>query len=542
MLLAVCQVLDEATRSLAGNPPQGTVCDAAPCNSMVIRAFVGQLPASIMEQHDFLKQCTVEVPKLKFWPFGFVKHGEAQNLMTSFLGGFHIQKRFGLQFQSGARKVVLGQVYVELSGMLGAGLPPAAYCVREPQSDKHSACRMAPCYIGRNWLCLGTHVYALLGGLISACTCASTAFSKRELVFNALSLHYWCVLHAACNRHRFGKAWQCYSISITTLRNISRMAAGAVATSLTNLEPAALQELRVEQHFGLIKKHAQGSPTLKDLIMGTAKEHARQACILRSMTAEELPTAFTTQARDAISEGELPRLGQEALGCAIQLQCFISKDLTPSDCYFFLLDFWQRHGSAKLFGQCDSGADAAEACQEAEVEEDILPGDVEVLPADAAESSQDAAKRNDNGLSTITSVQARAAVTEQVEHALAVLADPERQIEATDDEPANLDVPRFDLKALEDMMMAEVAESGDADEQREQGAETPKTLLQLLRQVLRQGGAEFNIGEASSAGTHACLKRIHSMIGPIKALHQIGPVAGRACISCKVGAMPGPSE
>ena len=304
--------------------------------------------------------------------------------------------------------------------------------------------------------------------------------------------------------------------SITTLRNISRMAAGAVATSLTNLEPAALQELRVEQHFGLIKKHAQGSPTLKDLIMGTAKEHARQACILRSMTAEELPTAFTTQARDAISEGEPPRWGQEALGCAIQLQCFISKDLTPSDCYFLLLDFWQRHGGAKLFGQCDSGADAAEACQEAEVEEDILPGDVEVLPADAAQSSQDAAKRNDNGLSTITSVQARAAVTEQVEHALAVLADPERQSEATDDEPANLDVPRFDLKALEDMMMAEVAESGDADEQREQGAETPKTLLQLLKQVLRQGGAEFNIGEASSAGTHACLKRIHSMIGPIR--------------------------
>ena len=112
MLLAVCQVLEEATRSLAGNPPQGTVCDAAPCNSMVIRAFVGQLPASIMEQHDFLKQCTVEVPKLKFWPFGFVKRGEAQHLMTSFLGGFHIQKRFGLQFESGTRKVVLGQVYV----------------------------------------------------------------------------------------------------------------------------------------------------------------------------------------------------------------------------------------------------------------------------------------------------------------------------------------------------------------------------------------------------------------------------------------------
>ena len=126
--------------------------------------------------------------------------------------------------------------------------------------------------------------------------------------------------------HTFKKSWQERSISVTTLRNISRMVAGTVATCLTDLEPAALQEGRIEQHFGNIKKHAAGAPTLKDLILGSAKEHARQACLLRDLCAENLPNNFTTQSREPIAGEELPKLGQQALASAIQLQCWITPE------------------------------------------------------------------------------------------------------------------------------------------------------------------------------------------------------------------------
>ncbi|CAE7458131.1 unnamed protein product [Symbiodinium sp. CCMP2592] len=500
MLTAVCQVLDTATSCRGGIPPQGTVSDAAPCNSMVIRAFVGQLPEQAMRAHAFLKECTVSRMGLSFWPYALVRHGEQQHLITSFLGGLHVQKRFGLQCQSGCKKVVLGSLFVEVSNMLGFGLPPRAYTLHSPMSDRDSACRMAPCYIGRTWMGLGTHLYALMGGLIASCTVASAAFSKKELVLNAFTLHFWCVLHAAGNMHVYKKSWQQHSISLTTLRNISRMAAGSVATGLTGLEPAALQEGRIEHHFSLIKRHVPGAATLKDLILGTAREHGRQASLLRARSCEELATTFTTQPRDPISLEELTKLGKQALAAAIQLQSWISTDLTTSECYDQLHTFWHRKNGAQLFGECEPDKPIDE--EESDGEEDMTPDAVEITPA---AENQDPPAELSQDVACLTRVQGRAAVIETLGKTLDNLADPNGKAEESDhDEPE----AKLDQKTLDELLPADPEDDAEA--------KTPKTVIQLLQQVSKDGGAEFALDEKSGQGVKACLRRVEAMIGGIR--------------------------
>ena len=113
MLRMVCQVLQATTDCQAGTPPMGTCSDAAPCNSMVIKAFVGQLPEKVMENFDFLRHCCKTKTGLKYWPYALIWYGKPEDkwLMTSFLGGLHIQKRFGLQFMSGRKKIVMRGVH-----------------------------------------------------------------------------------------------------------------------------------------------------------------------------------------------------------------------------------------------------------------------------------------------------------------------------------------------------------------------------------------------------------------------------------------------
>ena len=345
-----------------------------------------------------------------------------------------------------------------------------------------------------------------MAGLIAACTVSSPAFSKRELIINALVLHYWCLLHVSTNMHTFKKSWQERSISVTTLRNISRMVAGTVATCLTDLEPAALQEGRIEQHFGNIKKHAAGAPTLKDLILGSAKEHARQACLLRDLCAENLPNNFTTQSREPIAGEELPKLGQQALASAIQLQCWITPDLTVSECYDQLVNFWNRSDGAKLFGQCDLADAAADDPLDSDCEDELTPDVVEVTTeGNNLEQPAEASESQDNSVTAIARLQGRAATTEEMDHALDVLADTDRQASELSSDPAE---PQMDETAVQEIFAAESSEGPSAA--------TPKTIIELMQQVLKHGGGEFSLGERTAHGTKACLKRIFAMVGPIR--------------------------
>ena len=523
MLHLVTSVLQQATAVQAGVPPQGTACDAATCNKQVAKAFAGQLPQARMREHQFLADCRLIRPGFSFWPYAFVVHGEGQHLMTCFLGGFHLQKRFSLQFAAGSKKICLGSVHVDLACMLGRGLPRPAFVLREPQSDKHSAARMAPCYTPRVWASLGTHVYILFGALISAITCSAAAFTVQQRAMNAFSLHYLVLLHAASNRKRWGPDWELHSLALTTLRNISITCAGAVATCKTVVEPAALQELRIETHFGNVKSHVRGTASLRDLLFGTAKEHARQACELKTLTAKDLPTAFTSQPRDPMSDADLAQCSRQALAVALQFHCCISEDLAVSEAYDDLQTFWNKRGGAKLFGQLDEADLEAAACLD-----DAASDDEAEWNPDAVEVTGQALEENEEkneGIAfaqegtLLESLQGHAALNEELQKYLEILGDANMP-SANDANQPDKDDRRAAAakKHFLDMFPDEADEGAPQDDGY---AAVPKTLLELLKPVLKKQGAEFDLGEATALGTKACLLRVHALIGGIRRMSRL---------------------
>ena len=253
--------------------------------------------------------------------------------MTCFLGGFDLQKRFSLQFAAGSKKICLGSVHVDLACMLARGLPRPASALREPQSNKHCLLEWHHVTHRESWRAWGrTSTSSMVPYSMPSCA-AQQPYTAQGRAMNAFSLHYLIVLHAASNRKQRGWDWERHSLALTTLRNISITCAGAVATCNTSLEPAALQELRIETHTHNIKSHARGTASLRDLLFGSAREHARQACQLKSLTAEDLPTAFTSQPRDPMSDADLAQRSRQAFAVALQFHCCISEDLAVSEAY-----------------------------------------------------------------------------------------------------------------------------------------------------------------------------------------------------------------
>ena len=287
-----------------------------------------------LQEFKFFRHCSLYHPKYPVWPFGHLLYGDAKQLLCSFLGGYHAQKRFSLQFASGIKKIVFGNLWTDLSAALNAGLPIHAYALREPQSDKASAARMSPSNWGRGWSSLGGHIFCLLGALIAAVTTASHAFTVKQRASNAFSLHYLLLLHTAHNRKVYGRAWEKYSIAFTTVKNMCLVAACAVTSCRTREEPKGMMELRIEHHFSAIKKHCRGSATIKDGIIGEAREHARQARELRALTSEDIPVCWTDHPRCPLKEEELAEIASEALANSLQMYSFISVDLTEEQAVF----------------------------------------------------------------------------------------------------------------------------------------------------------------------------------------------------------------
>ena len=511
MLFMVCSILEAATKEQAGVPPLGTACDAATCNKLVAKAFAGQLPPETLQSHSFLRQCEVTYPKFALWPFGFVRYGPNKHLMLGFLGGFHLQKRLSLQPQSGSKKIVLGNLYVETSFMLRHGLPAAAYMVRDPMCDRHSSCRLAPCYIGRSWSGLGNHVFCLWGALLSAITTASACFSTSERAFNAFTLHYLGLLHCCVNRRRFGGSWETRSIALVTLRNISITCAAAVASCTTSYEPVALQELRIEHHFGAIKSHTPGTAGVRDLLLGTAKEHARQCCLLRDLSVDELTTPFTTQSREPLSAEQLATCAKQALATSLQFFACISVDTTPNDLYDQLRTWWDRGGGASLFG-CPKPDGTVEP-------EDNNEGVAGELIPDMIEVTEEAASGESGGPSNtfegmIAAVENRAAASEELHAALEKLSDPAQTT-------GNDTLENDNLQKAREYFLSQFPEEPDGESEKDGNAPVPKTLLQLLQRALRHGSVEFDLGEPGSLGEQACLRRAHALVGGVRRLSRL---------------------
>ena len=342
MLSLLAQILDAATESCADCPPAGVAFDGATSNVRMLKFFVGLLPGAEWESLPFFNSCRIHYPKYKYWPFGHAAYkGE---VLTSFHGSWHLQKRFSLQFISSVRKVRFADLWVDLTSELQEKLPVKPYVGADVQNDKHAIMRMSVPFLSRSWSGLGQTVHAVVAALLASGTSASPGFSKKQIASNAFSGFYLLLLHVVFNDSKGRDGSE--SMHMTTVRNATALTSCIVTACLTSLEHRCIQEKAVEEHFSRIKSPYRGHPSVKDGQLGILATHAKQAKKLEQETSESLGASKTCQSREALTEAEMIKLAQASLTSSIQYFCMLCTDETPDELVWKLMKWWRDHGPA----------------------------------------------------------------------------------------------------------------------------------------------------------------------------------------------------
>ena len=299
MLRLLGQVCEQYRAATGGAAPSGVAFDGCTANSRINSLFVGLLAKSEWEALPFFSDCQVEyLQKLKHWPYGQLRHGS--QLMCSFHGAWHLQKRFALQVLSGARKARIADVWVDLASQLEAKLPVRAFVGHDHQSDRDSISRMSPPFLTRTWSAMGQHFHALIAALMMSGATASRGFNKAQHASNSFSAFYLLCLHVVHNTYK--KRDMTQSIHQTTVRNACALCANIITSTMTPLEPRLVQERPIEEHFSRLKAPYRGQPTLRDGLFSLARLNGRQAKQLEKETVDSLSAAQTAQCRKPLTE------------------------------------------------------------------------------------------------------------------------------------------------------------------------------------------------------------------------------------------------
>ena len=487
MFTLLSQVLDAATEVSDGRAPSGIAFDGATVNSKLLRFFVGLLPAEEWESLPFFQHCRINYPKFKYWPFGHVLHKD--DLMVSFHGAWHLQKRYSLQFMSSARKVRFADLFTDLSSMLHEKLPVRAYMCTDVQSDKQAIMRLSVPFLTRSWSGLGQIAYALVAALLASGTTASPGFSKRETAANAFSAFYLLLLHVVYNDQ--SKRDGTESIHITTLRNATALASCIITACMTSVEHRHIQEKTVEEHFSRIKSAYRGHPSVRDGQFGVLCTHAKQAKRLERETPETLGSSSSCQSREALTHEDLVKIAQTALATSVQFFCMLCAEETGDELVWKLIKWWKERGDS-FFRKIVPPEDEEDALKEAEndVHEDL----------DQDEAPQVQAQ-NFNLLKT---VQDRAMVWEELCDLLQDGGDGKKS------GPAERQEEEVEAKLS-------AHEAADLIPLEGEMGEVPKTLHQVVQKAIKKPEySKYAVGE--SAGEYSCLKRAHLLLGPARQL------------------------
>ena len=516
MLHLVDRFLLSATTCNGGIPPLGIAFDGATVNSKICRAFSGLLPESDFANMPFFGSCRIErFPDLRFWPFGQLIYQDGDHKssfpMQAFIDGYHAQKRFSLQGCAGVRFIVHGCVWTCLSGQMRAGIGARTHGCAETQSDRAAVARLSPTFTPRAWDCAGCQLHILIGSFIASVSSASPAFSKLELAEHSFCLHYMMILHLMCNRARFVDEWESFSLALTTIRNICSLASHCLMSCRSSFEPRLLQELPIEFHFGRLKRHCSGSPSIKDYLFAQAVETARQEQRLRGMDVAALNMQKTSQCRDALSDQELQEASKRALASALAFQAYIQIDTTVDDLYQHLRQWWPAVGQKLLTQNQGHADDEAEA---GELDLDMvamLDSDMVELSASKLRSlATCAAEQPEEPGSVVERVASQAVLRETLQECR---QDPTRMADIIDEETGEHQASIQELEALTTKPLPLEKEEQDAPQD---GSGQPKTLRDILHLATLKDEAAFDVTEATGAGSDAALQRISCLTGPIR--------------------------
>ena len=111
------------------------------------------------------------------------------------------------------------------------GLPLAAFCCKDPQSDRASAQRLCPKFVPQTWQGNGCLLMAFFGAVFSSVF--NCPLGTRVAFQNACFGFYVALLHLAEGKRKYGQAWQSKCLPWQTVRNLRTSAPTASFTACT---------------------------------------------------------------------------------------------------------------------------------------------------------------------------------------------------------------------------------------------------------------------------------------------------------------------
>ncbi|CAK8996867.1 Uncharacterized protein SCF082_LOCUS4965, partial [Durusdinium trenchii] len=322
-------------------PPIAGAWDGGTCNTSINALFLGLLPKTEM-QVPFFNQCKKkrldEVPMWSYQAVFYDKH---------FLSGCtdcrHAMKRFGAHLWSGARVIRWGAFVINLSPLVSNGLPLRALSGDDPQSDVDGAKRLNAAYIGDSWGALPCVIPQFICGLLTSAWTASSAFSLRHGLANALLGYYLLCTQAAQSWKEHKGAWTKHFLPIQCLRTMFDLAGHIVLASVhwpqeVPWVPRAREESLIEKFFGQLKSFSRGNCTVKDAVYGAQMVHAKQ------YQKSSMWEAFDARKEVPVTGEELAQIARDALTNAVLFQAWISNGKSTSEISADVQTWWKEYG------------------------------------------------------------------------------------------------------------------------------------------------------------------------------------------------------
>lgn len=341
----------------------------------------------------------------------------------------------------------------------------------------------------------GASLLIFLSALVSSAWCGSCSFTHEEVLLN-----YWLLCCMMSSERKHGRDWQAHFLLLVTCKNLLTLVAHAAHSAVywpTDLDddslvfkPSWREERLMESHFSMIKSKYRGQPSLKEGWLGTWRCHLE---CLRQASGRK---GKVSSQHDGISMTRATSISLMALKSACKLLAATSVNLTPQQVYERLGAWWNDTGAKLLSGAQvgDASPEVPDAPEQDLQYDDAWGEDMEEV---------DLVKADEHGASDAV-----------LEH------DPNaaKLVRAEDDLTAwkEIEVLAKDLDA--DVAPPAVVEDGKdenlTDACTDTGDQVPTSLPEILDMV--GGLPEWQFQSGTSHGEGACLRRVASLLKPIK--------------------------
>ena len=292
----------------------------------------------------------------------------------------HVIKRFCFHIATSSRTVEFGAFGVELCILLHGGLSVRAYSSVDVQSDSDAAKKTNPAYLSDHPLEDGCLIVMVVQSLISLAwtgsakqsfslsfmlfhvfffifcffdiflelprgisvfvACPRNALQGLKLVFQHSLLAFYILLLAYHDKVKdSGPLWNRRFLPLTTLKNLLAVCAHSVIAAMNwdpsvPWKPGSRTEAPAEFHFSMIKRHFRGSPSLKDLLLGTQHCHLDQ-CRNQDLLKSKIKKALS-QKVEPLSHTEAVELSEKCFTRAVKMMSWITVNKDSSLMLTFL--------------------------------------------------------------------------------------------------------------------------------------------------------------------------------------------------------------